>query len=344
MARSDVLVSVVTPIRDGREFIEAFLRELHDVLAAEFTDFELVVVDNGSTDGTGDVLEAVQRSVRNIQVYTLARPLHHDAAFMMGVEQAVGDVVLTMDPCFDPIDVVPRMIVMLEDRGVELVYGVRSDRTRGGSPFDRLARWFYGVFRRAASLEFPTGIGTLQLFSRTAVNAFVNHGDRYVLFKVISAITGLPYAELAYERVNRCASKRGRAGYRSAAGTAMMSLLLSSGRPLRLLTFLSIGGAGLNLLYSVYIVVVNILKDEVAEGWTSLSAQITGLFFILFLVLAVLSEFLLRIFSTQQNQLPYIVTRESSSLRQLRAGELNVIRSGPKDAGADAPDGERAPR
>ena len=61
MARSDVLVSVVTPSRDGREFIEAFLRELHDVLAEEFTDFELVVVDNGSTDGTGDVLEAVQR-------------------------------------------------------------------------------------------------------------------------------------------------------------------------------------------------------------------------------------------------------------------------------------------
>ena len=78
----------------------------------------------------------------------------------------------------------------------------------------------------------------------------------------------------------------------------MMSLLLSSGRPLRLLTFLSIGGAGLNLLYSVYIDVVNILKDEVAEGWTSLSAQITGLFFILFLVLAVLSEYVLRIFST----------------------------------------------
>ena len=172
-------------------------------------------------------------------------------------------------------------------------YGQPSKRTRRAQPRPR-----QGVFRRAANLEFPTGIGTLQLFFRTAVNVFVNHGDRHVLFKVISAITGLPYAELAYERVNRCASKRGRAGYRSAAGTAMMSLLLSSGRPLRLLTFLSIGGAGLNLLYSVYIDVVNILKDEVAEGWTSLSAQITGLFFILFLVLAVLSEYVLRIFST----------------------------------------------
>ena len=324
----------------GEGAIGSFIWELSEVLAQHFTDYEMVVVDNGSRDGTAEQLDIVQRELRNVQVFTIAQPIHHDAAFMAGIERAIGDYVVTLDPCFDPVSIVPQLIRTAESDGVDIVYGRRSDASSAaeGWIFGRVRKGFYAVFGRVTGLRFPASVSTVQLFSRRAVNAFLDHADRYTLFKVVGSLTGLPYAELGYDRVSRCSGKSGRASYRSAAATGITSLLFSSNRALRALTVVSLAGAGVNLLYSAYIVVVNIVKDEVAEGWTSLSLQITGLFFILFLVLAVLSEYVRRIFSTLQNQVPYVVTRESSSLHHLKMRELNVI--GPREGG---PNSERDP-
>jgi len=324
---SDVLVSVVAPTWDSESYIASFCRDLSDVLEEGFVDYEIIIIINGATDNTADELATLQRELRNLRVMTLARPISHDAVLMAGVEHAIGDVVVTVDPRFDPVGSVAGMLGVLQRKNVDIVYGVRRDRSITGAQtfYDRFARAFYGLLGRWAGIDIPRSVGTLQMFSRRAVNAFLDHTDRYDLFRAMGAFTGLPYAEYQYERVARSGESRNQAGLRSAIGVGAYSLLLSSRQPLRILTMMSVAGAGVNLLYSAFIVIINLVKEDVTDGWTSLSLQITGLFFILFLVVGVLSEYVLRIFMAQQNQLPYIITRETSSFEHLRKRDLNVV-------------------
>ncbi len=104
-------------------------------------------------------------------------------------------------------------------------------------------------------------------------------------------------------------------------------LLLSSHEPLRFLTVLAVGGALLNVIYSLYVLAVNIFKADVAEGWTSLSLQSSFMFFLLFLILGVLSEYIGRLFIHNQNRPFYLIAREKRSLVLSRKDELNVVAS-----------------
>ncbi|MEM6432188.1 MAG: hypothetical protein AAF708_23320, partial [Deinococcota bacterium] len=116
--------------------------------------------------------------------------------------------------------------------------------------------------------------------------------------------------------------------YVSASYRAIRMLLLSSHEPLRFLSVLAVGGALLNVLYSLYVLAVNIFKADVAEGWTSLSLQSSFMFFLLFLILAVLSEYIGRLFIHNQNRPFYLIAREKRSLVLSRKDELNVVASG----------------
>lgn len=324
--KSDVFVSVVAPVINAEPFLEQYLREVSALLSARFKDYEIVLVDNRSSDGTVSLVERLQRDIQNVQLYCLARFIGLEGAFVVGIEHAIGDLVITMDPAFDPPERIPDLIE-LYGRGREIIYGLRQDRggrlDQGGF-YNMLARAFYALYRAITREDMPIELSSFRLLSRRVVNTFIQNQDRYNLFSVMPAFTGLHYATLTYERVNR---KKGehRTEYLDALGRAIKLLLLSSNRPLRMITFGSLVGATLSLCYAVYVVVVHLFKsDELASGWASMSLQISGLFLLHFIILAVMGEYLIQIFVHTQNRLPYLIVKESSSLVLSRKQELNV--------------------
>ncbi|MBF2026763.1 MAG: glycosyltransferase [Oscillatoriales cyanobacterium C42_A2020_001] len=326
--RSDVLVSVISPIRNAESWIATYLQQVSALLVNEYKDFEIVLVDNASTDGTVEVVERLQQELRNIQLYSLARPIPHESAFVVGLEQAIGDVVVTLDAAFDPVDPIPEM-VHLSCSGVDMVYGLRSDRLqRSFSLYNGLSRVFFQLYRFVTKENLPIAASTLRLYTRRAINSFLDNSDRYSLFPVIGAFSGLRYRTFNYERLNRTGQPVNQS-YSAAISRAFRLFFLSSHYPLRLLTFTALAGAFLNVLYSIYVVLVNVFKSTVAEGWTTLSLQNSVMFFILFMILAVLSEYVARLVITNQNRPFYLVTRESRSLVLLRKQDINVTR--PKD-------------
>jgi glycosyltransferase involved in cell wall biosynthesis len=334
-SKSDLFVSVVAPVRNAEGYVEGYVRDVARILASRFKDYEVVLIDDHSRDGTVQRVQALQQTIPNIQLYCLARHIGPDAAFVVGLEHSIGDVVITMDPCCDPVEPFLELIEKYL-KGKELIYGLRRDRARRGrtDAYEWLASVFYWLFRTITREDVPVQASSLRLLSRRIVNAFLENRDRYSLFNVIPAFAGFPYAVLAYERINRSGVPL-KHDYLDAIGRAISILLLSSKRPLRLMTAGSLAGAFLSLIYGIYVVVVHVVKSDVAEGWASLSLQIAGLFFIQFVILAVLSEYIIRLFTHSQNRLPYLIARESSSLVLSRKAELNV-RSGallPEDAG-----------
>ncbi|MGQ9873564.1 glycosyltransferase [Leptodesmis sp.] len=134
--QSDVLVSVVSPICNAESWIGEYLQAISALLGHEYKDYEIVLVDNGSTDNTVAVVEQLQQELRNIQLYSLARPIPHESAFVVGLEQAIGDVVITLAAAYDPIDPILEM-VQLAYSGVDLVYGLLLPPDYEGKPADR---------------------------------------------------------------------------------------------------------------------------------------------------------------------------------------------------------------
>lgn len=326
--RSDLFVSVVTPVRNAEKYIDEFVDELAGVLSSRFKDYEIVLVDDCSRDATVARVEALQRRRQNVQLYSLARRIGMDSAYVVGLEHAIGDVVVTMDAAQDPPDRLSDLLGLYY-AGHEIVYGVRTDRSdksRRGL-YQRAARGFFVAYRRITAEDVPADLSSLRLLTRRVVNTFTENRDRYNLFPVIAAFTGIPYTTMPYERIRR-AGARTDVDYMESFGRAVTLLLLSSKRPLRWMSVGSLLGATLSVLYAVYVVLAHLLRgNELAEGWASLSLQIAGLFFVQFVILAVMSEYLIRIFAHTQNRPAYIISRESSSLVLARKSELNVTGS-----------------
>jgi len=321
--RSDLLVSVVAPLAGGDD-VEGFVRQVSALLAQRFNDYELVLVDN-ATAGADERIGRLQRELRNIQLYTLARAVDSDACFVIGLERAIGDLVVTLDPASDPAERIADMIRVYDETGADIVYGVRRERVEAGmgsSLYDWAAKCFFALYRWITREDLPAAASSFRLYSRRALNSFLDNRDRYSLFPVVATFSGYAYRELPYDsiRTGKNASKPLIGG----VGRALRILLLSSHRPLRLLSLAAVVGAGLNFLYSLWVVGVNLFKGDVAEGWTSLSLVLAMMFFLLFVILGVLCEYIGRLFMLGQDRPPYVIASESRSLVLARKRELNV--------------------
>ncbi|HEY9294787.1 MAG TPA: glycosyltransferase, partial [Phormidium sp.] len=311
--KSDILISVVSPICDAEPWIESYLSELSELLATEFKDYEIVLVSNGSRDNTLAAVKKAQKSLRNIQLYSLVRRVSYESAFVVGLEQAVGDVVITMDAAHDPTNCILPMFQM-RNSDIEIVYGLRSDRVQPRrGVYNWLSITFFKLYKAITKENLPVAASTLRLYSRYAINSFIDNTNRYNLFPVLGSFSGLEYATISYHRINRT-NQPLRQSYISAIARALCLILLSSHYPLRLLSLMALGGAFLNIFYSIYVVLVNLFKRNVAEGWTTLSLQNSVMFFILFMILSILCEYVSRLFIGNQNRPFYLIKEESRSL------------------------------
>jgi glycosyltransferase involved in cell wall biosynthesis len=332
---SSLLISVVSAVYNAEPWLEAYVREMHAFLAARFKDFEIVIVDNASTDGTVAVIERLQEELPNIQLYCLMRKLNQESAFVVGLEQAIGDVVVTIDANYDPPQAVDDLLERYYQDGVDIVYGVREhgDERPPRGAYYRLAKGFFKVYKAVTKNDLPVLASMFRLLSRRALNSFLDNRERYSLFRVMSAFAGLPYSDIRYQGINRSGTPL-ETSYAKATYRAGRILLLSSHEPLRFLSLLAVAGALFNVIYSIYVLAVNIFKADVAEGWTSLSLQSSSMFFLLFLILGVLSEYIGRLFIYSQNRPDYLIAREKRSLVLSRKQELNITAG---DADAPSP-------
>lgn len=336
--KSELVVSVVSALGDAEGYIDDYLHEVHKILGDRFKDFEIVLVADRPDGAAVARVEALQKEVDNIQLYCLARPLPAERALVVGLEQAIGDVIITLDPAYDPPHRIMDLVAEFKG-GADIVYGLRVDRVRpaGNRLYHASARAFYRVFRTVTREDIPIEVSTFRLLSRRAVNAFLDNRDRYWLFPVISSFAGYPHAKMPYDRIKRTGKPR-RVNYRQGLSRALRILIFSSHWPFRIVTMGSVLGALANILYSTHVVVVKLTEgDRLQAGWASLSVQISLMFFLMFVVLGILSEYVLRLFMHTQNRPPYIIARENTSVVLSRKQELNVSSEPARTASTGGP-------
>jgi polyisoprenyl-phosphate glycosyltransferase len=329
MARqADMLVSVVMTLSASDDSLADLIRDLRLMLETQVRDYEIIIVDNGSRDGTIARIEALVDEVPNIQVLSLARLCDRDIAMLAGIENAIGDFVITMLPIRDQVSVLPRMLD-LAMAGSEVVFGKSdADMAEHGRAYRAMTRLFFGLYRRLTGITIPAEGSQFRLMSRRIVNYLLQSEPAHIMLQALPAISAFRSQTIEYEmsRTGRLQQQR---SFRSGLHKALSMVLSTTAMPARLLSLLAMAAGLLNLLYMVYVIGVAVFKTGVAEGWITLSLQISGMFFLMSVILALLSEYIVRIFEGSFRRPLYMVAREMTSSTLSRQQRLNILRDAP---------------
>jgi polyisoprenyl-phosphate glycosyltransferase len=199
------LLSVVAPLLDEEETVLEFHRRL--TAALDGTPYEIVLIDDGSTDRTPELLRELTRRDDRVRVITLSRNFGHQAALTAGLDHARGDAVITIDADLqDPPELIPKMLEEWR-QGSDVVYAVR--RRRLGESRTKLvtARWFYRLFARLAQIDFEQGTGDFRLLDRSALDALGSMRERARFLRGMTVWVGFRQTSIPYERDARFAGE-----------------------------------------------------------------------------------------------------------------------------------------
>jgi polyisoprenyl-phosphate glycosyltransferase len=317
-----VFLSIVCVVRNQSKGLAQLVTDISDRVAPLVSDYELIVVENSSTDQSVSVLKQLtgENGLPNIQVYALTKEVDPDTASWVGLENALGDFVLVIDPLLDDIQYLPTMLEHAVS-GADVVFATNEQQPAQSASyrlaffaFNTLYKWFNGIHLGKEAPQF-------RILSKRVVNFILQHPRPAMTYRHLPASGGFAKTNLKYSAKPKVAHTK----HLGSSVDRGMRLLVSTTRaPMRMVTSLSLFGAVANLLYSIYVVGVGLFKENVAEGWVSLSLQQSGMFFLISLVLMVLGEYILNMASLSNEGPLYHVGQEFTSARMTRLQKLNV--------------------
>lgn len=301
------LLSVVVPCFNE----EAVIRETHRGLVAALEkvpelDFELIYVDDGSRDATLKLLRGLQRMDERVRVLALSRNFGQQIAVTAGLQCAEGDAVVIIDSDLqDPPDVILEMLEHWRE-GVDVAYGLRTER-EGETTFKRwTASAFYRLINRIADVAIPVDTGDFRLMDRKVVNAFLAMPERDRLMRGMVAWTGFRQEPVPYRRAVRTAGET-KYSFRKMLRLAIDGILSFSMVPVRLATYGGFCASGLALLGIACALGLRIFFDIWITGWTLLFIAIVFFGGVQLVFIGIMGEYLGRIYGEVKRRPLYLI-------------------------------------
>jgi dolichol-phosphate mannosyltransferase len=303
------LISVVTPMHNEEGNARALYERV--VSAMKPYSWELVVVDDGSKDGTLEILHGLAAADERVKVIQLSRNFGHQAAITAGLEHARGDAIVMIDSDLqDPPEVIPDMIRAWEG-GAEVVYGVRASR-EGETRMKLLtAKWFYRIMARMAQIELPLDSGDFRLMDRRALEALLAMPERNRFLRGMTVWIGFTQTAIPYKRDARHAGET-KFTFRKMIRFSFDAMSSFSYFPLQLATFLGFAISFLAFL-AIPITVIARINDVFVPGISSTLVAILLLGGIQLITVGVIGEYVGRIYDEVKRR-PLYVVRETTNV------------------------------
>jgi glycosyltransferase involved in cell wall biosynthesis len=313
------LVSVVIPVFNEEECLTTTYDRLTDVMRGVNEPYELLFVNDGSTDATASLLEGICSRDGHCAALFFTRNFGHQAAITAGMREARGRAIVVIDADLqDPPEVIPEMIARWKG-GAEVVHG-RRVRRKAENPFKRLtARAFYRLLNVLTDVRFPNDVGDFKLIDRKVCDCLNGLGERHRYVRGLVRWLGFREEMVDYVREPRLAGTT-KYPLRRMVSFAVDAITSFSNRPLRIASWLgaliSLGG----FLYLAVIIIRKLLGAGMVEGWASLMSVTVGFSGLVILFLGLVGEYLGRIYDEVKGRPLYIVSRtlKGRSSRQPR--------------------------
>jgi dolichol-phosphate mannosyltransferase len=268
-------------------------------------DFEIVLVDDGSTDGTRRLIAAYHSEDPRVVGVLLSRNHGHQLALAAGLSFCRGERVLILDADLqDPPELLPQMMARM-DQGFDVVFGRRRSRA-GETRFKTgAAHLFYRVLRRFSTVEIAADAGDFRLLSRRVVDIVVKMPEEHRFLRGMISWIGFAQSPFDYDRAPRLAGET-KYPLRKMLRLAADALTGFSTLPLRLASYAGFAFAGMGVLLMIY-VLASWMAGAVVAGWTSLMATVLIIGSVQLIVVGILGEYIGRLYMQSKARPLFIV-------------------------------------
>lgn len=306
---ADIFVSAVFVVDEHMSDVGDKTKRLAALLRRRYANYEVLVLDNGMDGEELAAVKEILETVPCIRVVRLSRNHDTDTAIFAGIEAAIGDYVCLLYNQ-DPIDRVPDFIDKAQKH--DIIFGVARNMVRRSYPERIGARLFYWYSKKYLDIKVSHKSTYFICMNRSVANALTRSGRFIRHIRHMAQRVGFSSMTLGYDLPDPAQP------YTHVRSSTLVSRAIDltasySNHPLRVVSYLGLLAGGLNILYAIYVVIVNFAKDDIAQGWTTTSLQSSIMFFILFMILAVLAEYVGKILVETQQEPPYHIMQELSS-------------------------------
>ena len=300
------MLTVVVPCYNEELVIAETNSRLITELEKLEMDFEIIYVNDGSTDSTLEGLRSIRSQFSQVKIINLSRNFGHQIAVTAGLDRASGDAVVIIDADLqDPPHVIAAMVARWKE-GFEVVYGTRIER--GGETRFKLlsAALFYKLLNKLSDVNIPQNVGDFRLIDRKVLNALKAMPERDRFLRGMVSWTGFEQCSLEYRRDARFAGET-KYPLKRMLSLAFDAILSFSTVPLRAAIWVGIAVAGLASIGIIYAVVLRLFTNKWVPGWTLLLVSVFFLGGIELVFMGVIGEYIGRIFTEVKNRPLYFV-------------------------------------
>jgi len=305
------LLSLIIPAYNEEAVVPLLRDRLKTFIDTLACDVEVLIIDDGSSDRTLELLLDWSRADERIKVLGLARNFGHQAAVTAGLDAAAGDAAVIMDADLqDPLEAINDMIERYR-QGYDVVYGQRISRD-GETLFKRATAWlFYRFMRYFIHKDLPPDAGDFRLISRPCLDALKSMRETHRFLRGMTAWVGFPQTAVKYHRQPRAAGQTKYPFWKMArfAWTAAVSF---SPAPLRLSLAGGMTVALASLGYLLYAIVRALFWRDTEKGWPSLVAVVCFIGGAILVSIGILGEYIGRIFEESKGRPLYIISERAN--------------------------------
>ncbi len=322
--------SIVIPAYNEQGNIKPLLERIEKVMADVEGTYEVVIVDNGSFDGTPVILNELVGKYPSLVIVTLSRNFGYDGAITTGLEYAQGSWVIIMDgDQQDPPEVIPQLIDKAKE-GYDIVYGIRAKRTE---------RWFlslqmkifYRIWKKIVNINVPKDAGNFSIISREVVDIIKRMPERNKFIRGLRAWTGYSSMGLIYQREERILGKT-KFSFLAYLNHALNGITSFSTVPLRMFTYTGLVGLLMCSTFGLFLLLtkvfelfgIRLLSYNIAKGGTTLGLLVLTVISINLLGFGIIGEYIGRIFEEVKNRPDFLVRKVVRSSDRKDSAKITV--------------------
>lgn len=307
VSNKDPFISVVVPCFNEAGNIEALYVQLSPVLST-FPQYELLFVDDGSSDETVQAINALRANDANIRLLQLSRNFGHQAALKAGLDHSIGNCVISLDADLQhPPSLIPALVKKWQE-GFEVVFTQREEDPNLSWMKRTTSRFFYRIAQKLSSVKIHPGSADFRLLDREVVNVLKDLDESYLFLRGLVSWVGFKQTSVSYKANDRFAGKTNYT-YRKMFSLALSGITSFSIRPLQLSIFLGLIIASLAGIYGIYVVYIFAFTDQAVTGWASTTASVLFIGGVQLVMLGILGEYVGKGFMEGKRRPTYIVRK-----------------------------------
>jgi dolichol-phosphate mannosyltransferase len=309
-----ITFSVVAPIFNEVDSLPELHRRVKEVMGSLDEGWELILVDDGSTDGSSDRIRHLGMTDPQVRAVIFARNFGHQIAVTAGLDYSRGDAVIIIDADLqDPPEIIPDLIAKWR-KGYEVVYAVRRER-RGEGWFKRAtASLFYRLIYQITDVDIPVDTGDFRLIDRKVVDALNSMRERHRFLRGMSSWVGFRQIGVQYDRDPRFAGET-KYNLRKMVDFALNAVTGFSYFPLQLATFFGFASAVVSALAIPIVIVLRLMGNQAFFGQATTLIAVLFLGGVQLISLGILGEYLGRLYDEAKGR-PLYVVREALSMEE----------------------------